>query len=460
MIALSIGVLALASVLVYAGVRWALVRNLDEALLALARTEMASAFDEPGGYLHVHDQVPTAIVLGDSLAYEKVAAVLDAKGEVVARTSNLVTGARLEVDPSLVAGALGGDAAFADVLRDGVRHRAIHHPLEDAYGARYVMVVAVSRRPLELTLDVVAAVLLAALLVAGALAALLSARVARRLTRPLERIASAARDVGAADLTVRIPEVSPDRELRALVALLNDMLGRIEASFATQRRFVADASHELRSPLSNLRGTVEVALRQPRSASDYRETLSVALVEIERLARLVQSLLTLSRAGAGRLAVDRRRVDLGELAARAIELHAARAAARHVELRLQAGVPAAVDGDPDRLREVIDNLLDNAIRVAPDGSAVCVRVGRDGDRCVLEVEDAGPGVADDERTRIFQPFARGRAAEGDGAGLGLAIAQAIAQAHGGQLGVRSSPGAGAIFCFELPARDAASSAEA
>jgi two-component system OmpR family sensor kinase len=451
MAALSIAVLALASVLVYVGIRRALLRNLDEALLALARTEIASAFDEPGGLVHVHDQAPSAVELGHGLAYEKVAQVMDAKGDLVARTSNLVVGPALTLPRGLVVRALGGEAVFADVPRDDVPYRMLLHPFEDADGASYAMVVAVSRRPLDITLGAVGGVLATALAVAGALAAVTAARVSRRLTRPIERIAVAARAVGETTLAARIPDVSQDRELRELVQLLNEMLGRIDAAFATQRRFVADASHELRSPLSNLRGTVEVALRHPRSATDYRDTLGVALVEIERLGRLVQSLLTLSRAGAGRLLLERRPADLLAVARQAIDAHGARAAERRVELRLDGDGPITVQGDADRLREVVDNLLDNAVRMAPEGSVVRVGVTRSDGRCALEVEDAGPGLDVVEQARVFEPFARGRAAAGDGAGLGLAIARAIATSHGGTLGVRSASGAGACFRLELPA---------
>jgi signal transduction histidine kinase len=450
MSALSFGVLALVSVLIYAGIRWALVRNLDGALLALARTEIASAFDEPGGLVHVHDQVPAEIDLGNLLTYEKLSTILDERGEVVARTGNLVSGPALELHPELVARALAGDVVLADASRGPERYRAVHHPLQDADGRRYAMIVALSRQPLDLTLDVVVGVLIVAIVVAGGLAALTASRVSRRLTRPLERIATAARDVGEATLAARIPEVSRDRELRALVALLNDMLARIEAAFDSQRRFVADASHELRSPLSNLRGTIDVALRHPRSTAEYQETLRVARGEIERLGRLVHGLLTLSRADAGRLPLRRRALDLVGVASGAIAAHSARAAEHRVGLELDASAPVRVDGDADRLREIVDNLLDNALRVAPAGSTVRVAVKREDGRSVLEVEDAGPGLSEAEQARVFEPFARGTAAEGDGAGLGLAISRRFAEAHGGRLGVRSAPGSGAAFRLELP----------
>ncbi len=450
MSALSIGVLGLASVLIYAAIRWSLVENLDRALLALARTEITSAFDEPGNVLHVHEEAPDAVSLGNGLVYEKVSEIIAAGGKVVARTSNLTDDARLQTDASLVTRAIAGEIVFADAQRGGQTYRAIYHPLDGIGGEKYAIVLAVSRQPLALTLEIVSAVLLAALLAGGGLAAFAASRVSRRLTRPLARIADAARSVGEANLTARIPEVSRDSELRALVGLLNDMLERLDAAFANQRRFVADASHELRSPLSNLRGTIEVALRHPRSAADYQETLTVSLQEIERLVRIVHGLLTLSRAEAGRLTLDRRPMDLTQVAAQAIELHSARAAAREIRLQLDAAAPVSVNGDADRLREVVDNLLDNALRVAPAGSVVRVGVARDNGRCVLEVEDAGPGLGEEEKTMIFEPFARGIAAVGDGAGLGLAIAKAITEAHGGRLGVRSSSGSGATFRLELP----------
>ena len=449
--ALSIGVLGLANLLIYIAIRWALVANLDQALLALARTEMASAFDEPGNVLHVHDQAPAATELGHGLAYEKVSEIVAANGEVVARTSNGTDDSRLEIDSSTVTRALAGEAVFADARRGSRGYRAIYHPLTGLDGARYAIVLAVSREPLEQTLGIIAVVLLVSLLTGGGLAALTASSVSRRLTRPLDRIAATARAVGGADLTARIPEVSGDSELRALVTLLNDMLERLDAAFATQRRFVADASHELRSPLANLRGTIEVALRHPRSTADYQETLAVSLQEIERLVRLVQGLLALSRAEAGRLTVDRRPTDLKEIASRAIDLHSARAAVRGVRLLLDADTAVSVNGDADRLREVVDNLLDNALRVAPEGSQVRVGVKAGDGRCVLEVEDCGPGLTDEEQARVFEPFARGAAAGGEGAGLGLAIARAIAEAHGGRLGVRSKPGSGATFRLELPA---------
>ena len=454
--ALSIGVLGLASLLIYVAIRWALVANLDQALLTLARTEMASAFDEPGNVLHVHDQAPTAVDLGHGLAYRKVSEILDRDGKVVARTSNLTDDAALEVDASLVTRAIAGEAVFADARRAGQRYRALYHPLAGPDSASYALVLAVARQPLEQTLGIIAVVLLVALVAGGGLAAVTAFGVSRRLTLPLDRIAATARAVGGADLAARIPEVSGDRELRALVKLLNDMLERLDAAFATQRRFVADASHELRSPLSNLRGTIEVALRHQRSVADYQETLAVSLREIERLVRLVQGLLALSRAEVGSQTLERRPTDLVDLASRAVDLHSARAASREVRLRLDARMPVSVTGDADRLREVVDNLLDNALRVAPKGSEVRIGVRAEDGRCILEVEDQGPGLSDEERARVFEPFARGSAAGGDGAGLGLAIARAIAEAHGGRLSATSQLGSGATFRMELPAQSAAS----
>jgi heavy metal sensor kinase len=314
-------------------------------------------------------------------------------------------------------------------------------------------VVAIPRRPLERTLGSLLAALAACLVLGGAAAAWGAHRLARRLTRPLERIAEGARGVGEGSLSARIPEASPDVELREVTAILNEMLGRLEAAFQAERRFLADASHELRSPLANLRGTIEVALRRARSGDEYRETLTVSLAEIERLSRLVNDFLTLTRADAGQLPFAFAPCPLAAVAEDAVKAHASRAAERSVRLCLDVAGPAEVSGDMDRLREVVDNLVDNALRYAPPGSTVVVGVERQGGHARLWVRDSGPGLSLDEQARVFDRFYRAdrsRARASGGAGLGLSIAKAIVEAHRGRLSVVSAPGDGCTFFVDLP----------
>lgn len=450
---LAMAVLLLSDGLVYLAARQALQANLDDALLSIARAEVASALDGPGGSVHVHDE-PALLSLPARSGYEKFAQIEDGGDHVIARTGNLRGGPLLQTDVHQEARARAGRVTFSDIALRGERLRGIYYPTRDAHGRPLLAIIAVSKQPLRQSLETLRW-LLAFSLVGGCLLAAVGAdRLARRLTGPLQQIAAAARTMGAADLGARIPAFSADRELRDVTASLNEMLARLEASFAGQQRFVSDASHELRSPLSNLRGTVEVALRRVRSAEEYQETLAASLTEIERLSRVVTQLLTLTRADAGQPHLSREVCDLGEIAAQAAAACAARAAEAGVSLRVRGLEPLPVSGDRDRLREVVDNLLDNALRYAPRGSVLEITRRRQGGTCCLTVRDAGPGLTIEEQEHVFDRFYRSdpsRARQSGGLGLGLAIAKAIVEAHCGNISVESRPGEGAAFTTCLPA---------
>jgi heavy metal sensor kinase len=314
-------------------------------------------------------------------------------------------------------------------------------------------VIAVSREPLRRSLRSLLGVILVALACTGALAAWAAGRLASRLTQPLSRIASTTRSVGAQNLGARIPVFSSDEELRHVTSVLNEMLARLDCAFQNQRRLVADASHELRTPLSNLRGTVEVALRRNRTDEEYRETLCVTLNEVDRLSRLVGDLLTLSRADAGGLLPGRGAIRLDVVAGEAVGACAERARTSSVAVRTVADGPVTVSGDKDQLRQVIDNLLDNALRHAPKGSSIEVRTTQCDGLATASVRDQGPGIPAAAQPHIFDRFYRAdpaRARRSGGTGLGLAIAQAIVTAHGGEITVSSQEGSGAQFIIRLP----------
>jgi heavy metal sensor kinase len=294
--------------------------------------------------------------------------------------------------------------------------------------------------------------LMLALAIGGTAAAFGARHMARYLTGPLEQIASAADRIDGTNLQARLPDVSPDLELRQVTRVLNDMLTRLQGTFSAQRRFVTDASHELRSPLANLRGTVEVALRRPRTSDEYQEALTVALAEAERLSRLVDELLMLSRVDTNQFALDCAPCDLSDIARGAVVALAGRQQDKGVQLRLEAQ-PVALVGDAHRLRQVVDNLLDNALRYAPVGSEVTVRSGRENGQALLTVHDTGPGLSGVEQAHVFDRFYRADAArsrDSGGLGLGLPIAKAIVDAHHGTLAVRSTPGQGCTFTVLLP----------
>ena len=467
---LSFGTLAGAGALIYVGARQALLANLDSALLSIARADVASAFDAPGGALHLHEDLPAALALSVGSGYEKFAQIKTAQHQLAAQTANLAAAPLLESDAEREARALDGHVLFADLRRGPEMYRGVYYPLRAAGGERFVAIVAIPKRPVQRSLQLLATVLLIAFVAGGGAAAWAAGRLARHLTRPLELIAHAAHGVGETNLSARIPRVSRDQELDEFTSILNQMLTRLEAAFGTQRqlvtaqrRFIADASHELRSPLANLRGTIEVALRRPRTAEDYRETLATALSEIERLSRLVNDLLTLSRIDAGQLTLHPAPCDLVRIATEAIAAHAAPAEQRGVHLQLAAAAPASIVCDADQLRRVLENLLDNALRYAPAASAVVISVEADAATTSLSVRDAGPGLHPDDHAYIFDRFYRAdasRTRESGGLGLGLAIASAIVSAHHGTLSVDSQRGEGCCFTVRLPTSPPASDPDA
>jgi two-component system, OmpR family, sensor kinase len=455
-------VLAAAGIGVYVSTRVALLNTLDDSLLRIAIAEASSAVDEPSEGVHVHDIPPgEAGARADPDAVERLIAVRNAAGDLVAHTANLLDGPALELDRALEARALAGATTVADMQRGPQRYRGIYYPIRDEQDRPLVMIVAVPTARQQELLNSLAAALVAILLAGATVGGVGALALARRMTRPIENIASSARAFGESNLAHRIPDVAPDAELHELTLLLNAMFGRLQQAFDTQRRaielqkrFVADASHELRSPLSNLRGTVEVTLRHPRDAAEYRSALGVALSEIERLSRLVAGLLTLSRADAGALEGGGVACDLAEIARDSIGAHAARAADAGVAVTLDADpAPVPVTGSADRLRQVVDNLLDNALQHAPSGSAVRIGVGRDSGEARLTVADDGPGLSPEDCARVFDRFYRvdsARDRRSGGTGLGLAIVRAIVEAHGGTVAVESSPGCGAKFSVRLP----------
>jgi signal transduction histidine kinase len=247
--------------------------------------------------------------------------------------------------------------------------------------------------------------------------------------------------LGAALVTVWITD-------RALVP--------IRAAFATERRFVADASHEIRTPTAIIRASAEVLQREDLVLPDGRDLAVDIVGEADRLGRLVEDLLALAASERGTLSVDRRPIDLAEVAAATVRRAGPLAAEQGVILGGPPEPLAALPvlGDPDRLLQLLLVLLDNAFRVSPQGGHVEVTASIDGRRAQVAVSDQGPGVPVDERERIFEPFARlgNRRRESRGSGLGLAIARRIAELHGGTLVVGDAPGGGARFVLAIPLR--------
>ena len=282
--------------------------------------------------------------------------------------------------------------------------------------------------------------------------------IVRRELRPLADMATTAGEIAAGDLSQRVAPADDATEVGRLGLALNTMLGEIEEAFDARtaseerlRRFLADASHELRTPLTSIRGYAEIFDRGARDRpADLATSMHHIRSEADRMSELVDDLLLLARLDRER-PVERVPVDLREVVEEAVT--AARVAAPDRPISLLAPAPVPVLGDNSRLRQVIDNLLTNAVRYTPAASPIEVRVWSTGPAAVLDVIDHGPGIEPDERTGIFEPFHRSdpsRARATGGVGLGLAIVSAIAKAHDGEVGVADTPGGGATFWMRLP----------
>ena len=319
--------------------------------------------------------------------------------------------------------------------------------------------VATTTSRLSTSFLLIGAVVVAALGVAGWFAV-------RAGLRPLRRIEATAAEIAAGrPLSHRMPEASPRTEVGRLSSALNGMLAQIESAFSARaesekqmRRFVADASHELRTPLAGIRGFAELyRMGALPDEADVKRTMSRIESEAVRLGGLVEDLLTLVRMDEQR-PVQLAPMDLRTLAVDALHDTTALDPARSVSLTGPGGDappgPAPVLGDEARLRQVVTNLVGNAVAHTPPGTPVRIGVGTDGGHGVLEVADQGPGLAADQAARVFERFyrvdaSRSRAA-GGGAGLGLSIAAALVSAHGGTVELDTAPGRGSTFRLRLP----------
>jgi heavy metal sensor kinase len=277
--------------------------------------------------------------------------------------------------------------------------------------------------------------------------------LASRALRPVDEMTAAARRISAEQLGERLHETGTGDELDNLATTLNQMLSRLDVAFSQVKRFSADASHELQTPLTILKGEMELALRSPRTLEEYRETLESALEEVDRISQLVEGLLLLARAEAGVLRMDNQTVDLGEVLEDVCSRLQVVAESRSIDLRRDRIEPVTVQGDRERLQRMILNLVENAIKYTNPPGHVTLSLQSEGQRAVLQVSDDGIGISEDDREQIFRPFYRSAdtsSLEVKGTGLGLSIARSIAQAHGGAIQVESAPGHGSTFQVSIP----------
>ena len=281
--------------------------------------------------------------------------------------------------------------------------------------------------------------------------------LAGRAFRPLHRLTHVVHEIGAKDLHQRVPIPHANDEVQELALIFNQMIGRLERAFNQQRRFVADASHELRTPVSVIRSITDVALSQPSSSEEDELVLKEINAESERLGKLINDLLVLARADEGRVQLDHDTVQLDLLASDVVDSMEALAAERGITLIVGELQPATVLGDAARLIQVIMSLVDNALTYTNTGGTVTLSVKATLTHALLVVRDTGIGIAPADQAYIFERFyrtdpARSRAA--GGSGLGLSIVAWVVRVHNGEVSVESRPGQGSTFTVMLPLEDA------
>lgn len=456
---MALGMLALFALVAVASVvalRSILYAQLDGTLLQIAEVEARHGAAEQGSAFAFHEGVLLQTRNGSSTPLTRFAQLWTSDGRPVVRSLNLQR--NLELPPRELARARRGEVGWATHDWNGEEIRSVIFPLElvGAAHGMHLLQVAAPTEPIRRTLGQFALLLvgLSVLATAGTFAA--SRRLADAALRPTREITEQAEAIRGGMPGERITAHAHVREFSRLVSVLNGMLDRLEASFESQRRFTADASHELRAPLNVLRGELDVALRRERPAHEYRDTLERCRMEVLRMGALVQDLLALARSDAGVLVEQRVVLDLDDLARQVAARYRSLAADRGIRLAVE-GTEAPVRGDRAVLERAVANLVANAIRFSPRGGAVTVITGPDGTGGhLLTVRDEGPGVPPEQAPHLFTRFFRGDPARShlesageESTGLGLAIARSAAEAHGGSMRFAGNA-PGAVFELRLP----------
>jgi heavy metal sensor kinase len=430
---------------VYLALRQSLYKNLDDSLES--RAEIVGGLMTEGGRLST-----TGVVLpGDPVDGEEFARVYNLSGNLAFDN----TSERFPVpeDEAAIQAALSGRTTQRGVDTGRVELRVMTAPIRASGDIIGVAEVGLTTEDVDQPLSILLAIIaigypLALLIAAGG-----GVFLAGRALSPIDKLTRVARKISADDLSQRLDMNLPDDEVGRLAQTFDEMIGRLDAAFRRQRQFTADASHELRTPLTAIKGQTEVALQRERDADSYRQVLHAVNSEVDRMIRLIGSLLTLARADAREIQVHREQVDLGTVVTDAIGQISPAAADKSISVTVHPDSNIRLIADQDLLLQLMLNLLDNSVKYTPSGGAIDVTWRAAGNQAEVEVSDTGPGISAEHLPHIFDRFYRvdqARTRTAGGAGLGLSICRWIAEAHGGSISAESTPGRGSTFTVKLP----------
>jgi heavy metal sensor kinase len=447
--------LAIVCVLIYVLLARALFVRVDENLQAgvgIAAISLSNDLEEGQDY---EDAARSTV--GEQASGALMMAIYDRSRRLIAESGR---------DPDLEI-ALPPSDAIPDsepllqtvVERDGDdRHRLAFRRVS-LPSAEYIVAVGADLDPMDEELEFLRGILAYVVPIALALAAIGGSFLARKSLSPVVAMADRARRIGVENLSERLPVANPRDELGHLAETFNELLGRLEASLVQQRQFMADASHELRTPVTTTRTAAAVALQQDhrhRDESEYRDTLKIVEQQAARLSRVVDDMFTMARADAGSYPMRVTPMYLDEVVDEVVRATRVLAGTRNVSVEAIVIPSAVFTGDEELVRRMIVNLVDNAVRHTPEGSCVRVELDETDSGYAIAVKDQGPGIPAEIRSQIFERFFRGDASRRPGAqhgaGLGLGLARWIARAHGGDVVLARTSPSGSTFVISLPSR--------
>lgn len=442
-------VLAAFGALVYQATRHRMLQHHDEPLREMA----AAVVHILNEHEDCHDLTPDQLQTLNKLGHLVLVHEVEGEHQVFYQSPEMKANT---LAPAV--GALGWEAVptehFVTIRKQGNPWRVLSIPYHSRSGRPGIVRLMENLADIEMTLK---SLRLALLLMtpAGLFLSLAGGYwIAGRALAPVDRITRQAHAIEASRLHQRLPHPGVDDEIGRLVDTLNRMIERLERSFQAMQQFTADASHELRSPLSTLRNTIDVLLNQPRTVEAHRAGLESLGEEVDRLHRIVEDLLLLAKADAGRLAMAREPVELGGLVSAIAETWEPRAQEAGIALRVAAPGEAPVLGDERWLTQLVVNLLDNALKFTPPGGTVDLEVAPREGKVRMTVNDTGPGIPEGDLERIFERFYQSdparRRGSASGAGLGLAIAAWVTHNHGGTIRAANRPEGGASLEVILP----------